>query len=172
MQDSPSWRTVHEKLLQRYTSLVVTSTLSKSTGETATQKNLLEFVKKVTLSYIPTSHVWKSVFDDIATFNASPDTNPTLTSVTFYPILRQVYIHWSSLDVSSSGLTYATWLLRNDRARESVETITSTLKALEGGEKVDLETRWKDVINKSSCATSQVEEEEDVQMIVDGEGSL
>lgn len=169
MQDSPSWRTVHEKLLERYAYLVTTSTITQATSETAVQKNLLEFLQRIMLSYIPTSHVLGSVFNDIATSNSSPDSNPTFTSVTFYPVLRRVYTHWSALDASTSGLTYATWLLQNNRAKESVEIITSALKALDGGDKTDMETRWKDVINKSSTATSEIEEE-DAQMIVDGEG--
>ncbi|KAK7692964.1 hypothetical protein QCA50_004605 [Cerrena zonata] len=171
MQDSPSWRTVHEKLLQYHTSLVIDSTVSKLTSEAVVQKNLLKYIQRIMLSYIPTSHVWESVFNKIASSISGSESNPILTSVTFYPVLRLVYTHWSSLDVSSSGLTYATWLLQNDRAKESVEIIKNTLQALEGGDKADLETRWKDVINKSSTVASDVEEE-DVRMIVDGEGSL
>ncbi|CAL1707685.1 unnamed protein product [Somion occarium] len=154
MQDSSSWKTVHEKLLEHYASLVIKNTLDSSSEGSQVPKQLSQFIQRIKLSYIPTSRVWEHMFSLTSSLASSTDTNAV------YPLLQLIRANWHALDISSSSLTYATWLLQNDRAKESVEVIKGALKALEGGERVEFETSWRKVLDKCSSGGQEDEDEQ------------
>lgn len=152
MQDSPSWRDVHEGLLVRY----ATYTLANSPECKTNEAESLSFIKRIKRDFLPSQAVWEACFTLI-----SSSTSPSAAA------LNQVYTFWCSLDRPNASLAYAAWLLEAGRSKESVQVISECLAQLSGGEKEEVERRWRAVVNvegdKMEDDSMQVERTSDVE---------
>ncbi|KAI0073382.1 hypothetical protein K474DRAFT_1721714 [Panus rudis PR-1116 ss-1] len=182
MQDSPSREPVHEKLLMHYASLVVKHITFSSTSDA--QNNLTKLIQRFQLSYLPTSSVWSHVF----TLVSSSASELQLSQNQTRALLQQIFTSWHSLSPVDSHLTYATWLLKNGHAKESVEVIQRCLKEIGSSavERVEVEKKWRQVLDtveqeKTAAAEkdgdkegdgTDDEEEGDHAMAIDADGGL
>jgi len=132
MQDSSSWRDVHEGLLVRYVTLAIASSTAQSTNIA----QLLSIIQHIKQDFLPDRKVWEISFSLL-----SSSSSPAAT------VLKQVFAYWSSLDVSSAGLAYATWLMNSGDSKESVRVIRGCIAKLDGNDKADMERKWMKVVN-------------------------
>lgn len=125
MRDS-SLASVHEALLMGYTTLV----LHEDGG--ASDDEMVNIVRHIAGTYMPTARVWKSVFEVVRENGR---------------VCKEVFEKWRRTDGVEATITWAVWLLKNGKAKDAKEVVVCAGSWLDEEEKKEVESRWTKVID-------------------------
>ncbi|KAI0344754.1 hypothetical protein BDW22DRAFT_1372113 [Trametopsis cervina] len=147
MQDAPSFRTVHDGLLQQCTSVFT---------KLATPQSRLSYIQELSSAYLLSA----STFE--AFFHAETSLEPQLQSE---EVLKAVYDMWRRRDSASASLAWATWLLQKGNGKEAADVVLRA-RGEAGTQRQALDDGWRKVLEgfESSRQSEQQEEDEDVEM--------
>ena len=146
MQDSTSFRAVHDGLLQRYASLAT---------HIPSAKDRLSLFRKATASYLPDAPTYAAWFQ---AETALPDEAQSAD------MLREIYHAWKRRDALQATLAWAAWLLRRGRGKDANDAVQSA-RAQAGAQRQALDDEWRKVLLRPQpTGAEQEEEEEDVDM--------
>ncbi|KAI0093162.1 U3 small nucleolar RNA-associated protein 6-domain-containing protein [Irpex rosettiformis] len=149
MQDAPSFRIVHNGLLHHYLS-------------TTPLKTLTDFRQLVT-SCLPDSSTYAECFRSL-TCSTSTSSNDDITA---NAVLKEVYETWKRLDVVTSSLEYASWLVSHGEGKEASEVVLRARAEVGMGERREaLDGGWRAVLANMGGDELEVEksDEGDVEM--------
>lgn len=146
MQDAPSFRAVHDGLLDRYARL---------TSHIGTPKHRRMLLRKMTTSYLPGASTYAALFQAETSLPSETQSEE---------MLKDVYHAWRRSDPVRATLTWAAWLLGRGRGKEAADAV-QTARAQAGQHRQALDDEWRKVLQTFEPAGTRGEHEDsDVEM--------
>lgn len=135
MQDAPSFRTVHDGLLQHYVSTVFSS-------QSTAQQRLAAF-RTLVASYLPDSPTFEECFR-LETSLSSPS-----SAIDDAVLLKEIYDIWRRRDALRATLAYAGWLVSVGKGKEASDVIQRSRAEVGAGEKRQaLDEGWRRALDQ------------------------
>lgn len=134
MQDAPSFRNVHDSLLERY---------STALQHIASSEDRLSYFRRVSTSYLLASDALRAFFESEAS-HVGEDAKPSAE------LLKEIYLAWRRRDIVDASLAWARWLLSQGRGRDASDLIQRARAEVDGPSRQTLEDAWRHVVNEST----------------------
>ena len=144
MQDAPSFRAIHDRLLHSAASLL------KSIASPATR---LASFRRLSGSYLLDVPAFEAFFLSEASLSASDGSED---------MLREIFRVWRRRDVAGASLAWAGWLVRRGQGSQASEVIRGARAELTGSDRQqEIEERWRgDVLAELDGGMKDNEDEE------------
>ena len=152
MQDAPSFRVVHDSLLERYASALehVSSAVDRlSCFRRASTSYLLDAVAFRAFFESETSHVGAAAA--AAAGGSGEDDKPSAE------LLQEIYVAWRRRDIVEASLARAGWMLSQGGGREASDLIQRARVEVDGPKRERLEDAWRRIVDESTKRRSEKE---------------
>ena len=134
MQDAPSFRLVHDSLLERCAEVL--KVISSHSAR-------LTHFRRLNTAYLLDADAFKVFFD--AEVSRGDDESKASGE-----LLREIYLAWRRRDVADASLAWARWLLAQGKGREAADVIQRARVEVDGETKLKLEDGWRRVCDEST----------------------
>ena len=145
MQDAPSFRLVHDNLLER--SAAVIRVISSHSAR-------LSHFRRLYAAYLLDADALQVFFH--AEVSRTDDESRASKE-----LLQEIYLAWRGRDVAAAALGWAGWLLAEGKGREAADVVQRARAEVEGGSKLRLEEGWRRVCDDSTKRQDKDEESDD-----------
>lgn len=134
MQDAPSFRTVHDSLLERCAAAL--KLISSSTAR-------LTIFRRLSSSYLLDAASYHTLFTT-ETSRSGMDSKPS------NELLKEIYHAWRRRDVVEASLAWATWLLSEGKGKEASDVVQRARVEVDGSSRQRLEDEWRHAMDEST----------------------
>ena len=139
MQDAPSFRLVHDSLLERCAALL--KLISSGTVR-------LSYFRRISSAYLLDADTLKAFFSSEA--SRSGDSGNASDE-----LLKQIYLAWRRREIVDASLAWARWLLSENKGREAGDVIQRARVEVDGVNKQRLEDEWRHIVDDSTKKPEQ-----------------